>query len=144
LVEASEHGNQNQNQNSNPNTNTNENATIDSNNTSLATANTIEEIAKSSSDEEIAKSPSDDDKGLLMNESKIFCCIDRAFTDSKNHGIAVLRTANVFICDGETGKEHPLRIPIARSNSDLPDGYTDNLVCKNCVDRNRAMGIFFR
>ncbi|KAJ3140120.1 hypothetical protein HK100_010378 [Physocladia obscura] len=82
---------------------------------------------------------------LSSPPTEYFCCVDRASFPSENEdppGLAVLRTGCIFIKDSISGKEHQLRVRVQDDKSALPEGFLDNVVCRACIDRNRAMGLF--
>ncbi|KAJ3010190.1 UNVERIFIED_CONTAM: hypothetical protein HDU68_002287 [Siphonaria sp. JEL0065] len=75
----------------------------------------------------------------IPQENSFFCCIDRTvFREMSVPGLAVLKSGLVVILDKTSELEHPLRLPIQQKNGSLPDGMTDNIVCRSCVDRNKA------
>ncbi|KAI8614490.1 hypothetical protein BC830DRAFT_1127209 [Chytriomyces sp. MP71] len=84
--------------------------------------------------------------------STLFCCIERDyFHPSYDHscpkfkappGTAILKSGVVWIRDNQSMKEFRLKLAVNDGNGELPDGYEDNVVCHNCIDRNRAMGLF--
>ncbi|KAJ3287910.1 hypothetical protein HDU79_005340 [Rhizoclosmatium sp. JEL0117] len=91
-----------------------------------------------------------DPPAVLDREAQVpktyFCVIERAEFASEGKGypgIAILKSGLVFLEDSESKKAHPLRLPIHHNNGALPDGYLDNIVCRPCLEKNRAMGIFF-
>ncbi|KAJ3212661.1 hypothetical protein HDU67_003689 [Dinochytrium kinnereticum] len=78
---------------------------------------------------------------------RIYCSIERRVVldvHPKGCGKALLRSAEVFVLDWRSGKEHGLKIPLGNRAEDVPADLEDNVVCGGCVDRNRAMGLFFR
>ncbi|KAI8828594.1 hypothetical protein BJ741DRAFT_625782 [Chytriomyces cf. hyalinus JEL632] len=76
---------------------------------------------------------------------QLFCSIHRQAFDSDGlmPGRVELRTGIIVICDLITRKQHRLKIAIDEANGDLPSsGFQDNVVCRSCIDRNRAMHLF--
>ncbi|KAJ1553451.1 hypothetical protein HK405_007870, partial [Cladochytrium tenue] len=83
---------------------------------------------------------------ISSEPSILFCAVGRQKfarrTDGDAGGQVVLRTAVVYLLDPRSGKEHPLRLPVKVEVGRLPEGMVDNVVCRNCLDRNRSMGLF--
>ncbi|KAJ3399928.1 hypothetical protein HDU80_007445 [Chytriomyces hyalinus] len=76
---------------------------------------------------------------------QLFCSIHRQVFDSDGlmPGRVALRTGIIVICDLITKKEHQLKIAIDEANGGLPStDFQDNVVCRSCIDRNRAMHLF--
>ncbi|KAJ3230211.1 hypothetical protein HDU81_004665 [Chytriomyces hyalinus] len=81
----------------------------------------------------------------LEPRQQLFCSIHRQVFDSDGlmPGRVELRTGIIVICDLITRKEHRLKIAIDEANGGLPSSeFQDNVVCRSCVDRNRAMHLF--
>ncbi|KAJ3328519.1 hypothetical protein HDU76_009813 [Blyttiomyces sp. JEL0837] len=71
-----------------------------------------------------------------------FCCIDRTVKDSEDRGRLVLKGGIVYVLDLVNNREHPLRMPVAEEVGTLPEGLEDNVVCRDCINVNRSMGLF--
>ncbi|KAI9332548.1 hypothetical protein BDR26DRAFT_921728 [Obelidium mucronatum] len=77
-------------------------------------------------------------------QSKFFCCIGRTeFSNDDDDdvsapGFAVLKSGIVLVVDNKTKQEIRLNIPIRDEKICLPEGFTDNIVCRLCITKNTA------